>query len=172
MSGLLDSRGLPKPAALHAATLNLYPVLSSNPVTVNFVTAPSAVPASVQSWCLTSRYSILYFVIWAPPSKAGGCHDNSTALWVILLYLIGPNGGRGLSENISFPKVIKLFSCSNQLSMKFIMHININMSTSVGILIFNTCSMIDTTSEIWELESKPKSLHFIFFISSWNFMLL
>ena len=32
------------------------------------------------------------------------------------------------------PKVIKLFSCSTQLSMKFSPHINVKMPTIVGIL--------------------------------------
>ena len=44
------------------------------------------------------------------------------------------------------PEVIKLFSCSTQLSMKFIMLINNKMPTIVGILIF--MNMISTTSEI------------------------
>ena len=43
------------------------------------------------------------------------------------------------------PQVIKLFSCSTQLSMKFIMLINVKMPTIVGILIF--MSKINTTSE-------------------------
>ena len=42
------------------------------------------------------------------------------------------------------PEFIKLFSCSIQLSMAFIMLINIKMPTIVGILIF--MSMINTTS--------------------------
>ena len=42
------------------------------------------------------------------------------------------------------PEVIKLFSYSTQLSMKFILLINVKMPTIVGIL---TCiSMINTTS--------------------------
>ena len=48
------------------------------------------------------------------------------------------------------PKVIKLFSCSTHLSMKFTMKfiklINVKMSTIVGILIF--ISMINTLSKI------------------------
>ena len=48
------------------------------------------------------------------------------------------------------PKVIKLFSCSTQLSAKFIllinvMLINVKMPTIVGILTF--ISMINTSSE-------------------------
>ena len=43
------------------------------------------------------------------------------------------------------PEVIKLFSCSTQLSTKFILLINVKMQTIVGILTF--ISMINTTSE-------------------------
>ena len=46
---------------------------------------------------------------------------------------------------ISGLKVIKLFSCSIQLSMKFIMLINVKMPTIVGISTF--INMINTTSE-------------------------
>ena len=45
----------------------------------------------------------------------------------------------------SGPEVIKLFSCSTQLSTKFILFINVKMPTIVGILTF--ISMINTTSE-------------------------
>ena len=45
----------------------------------------------------------------------------------------------------SGPEVIKLFSCSTQLSTKFILLINVKMPTIVVIL---TCiSMINTTSD-------------------------
>ena len=37
---------------------------------------------------------------------------------------------------ISGPEVIKLFSCSTQLSMKFSLQINMKMPTIVGIFIF------------------------------------
>ena len=43
------------------------------------------------------------------------------------------------------PEVIKHFSCSTQIRMKFIMLINVKMPTMVGILTF--MSMINTTSE-------------------------
>ena len=43
------------------------------------------------------------------------------------------------------PKVIKHFSCPTQLSIEFIMLINVEMSTIVGILTF--ISMTNTTSE-------------------------
>ena len=45
----------------------------------------------------------------------------------------------------SGPEVIKLFSCSTQLSTKFILLINVKMSTIVVILTF--MSRINTTSE-------------------------
>ena len=38
----------------------------------------------------------------------------------------------------SGPEVIKLFSCSTQLSLKFILLINVKMPTIVGILTFMT----------------------------------
>ena len=43
------------------------------------------------------------------------------------------------------PGVIKLASCSTQLSMKFIMPMNVKMPTIVGILTF--IGMINTASE-------------------------
>ena len=45
----------------------------------------------------------------------------------------------------SGPEVIKPFSCSTQLSTKFILLINVKMPTIVGILTF--ISMINTISE-------------------------
>ena len=45
----------------------------------------------------------------------------------------------------SDPEVLKVFSCSTQLSMKFILLINVKMPTMVGILTF--ISMINTKSE-------------------------
>ena len=60
-------------------------------------------------------------------------------------------------------KVIKLLSCSTQLSTKFILLITVKMPTIVGILTF--ISMINTTSE------RLKTRHFyicryLFFMSS------
>ena len=45
----------------------------------------------------------------------------------------------------SGPKIIKLIPCSTQLSTKFILLINVQMPTIVGIL--TLISMINTTSE-------------------------
>ena len=41
-----------------------------------------------------------------------------------------------LTVLITGPEVIKLFSCSTQLSLKFILLINVKMPTIVGILTF------------------------------------
>ena len=48
-------------------------------------------------------------------------------------------------NNYPGPEVLKLFSCSTQLSTKLILLINVKMPTIVGILIF--ISMINTTPE-------------------------
>ena len=74
-----------------------------------------------------------------------------------------------LYESSPGPEVIKLFSCSTQLSMKFILLLNVKMPTTVGILTF--ISMINTTS-----ESRLKAINFslvdiLVFMSSWNFVL-
>ena len=55
---------------------------------------------------------------------------------ITVVFLVGSPGP---------PKVIKLFSCSTQLSTKFVLLKNVKMPTIVGILIF--ISMIHTTSE-------------------------
>ena len=62
------------------------------------------------------------------------------------------------------PEVIKLFSCSTQLSTKFILFINVKMPTIVGILTF--ISLITTTS-----ARNVYFPHTLVVMSSWNFML-
>ena len=65
-------------------------------------------------------------------------------------------------------KVPLHFSCPIQLGMKFILLINVNMPTIVGILTF--ISGINTTSE--SLKAKKSLLFTILpFMSNWNFML-
>ena len=56
------------------------------------------------------------------------------------------------------PEVIKLFSCSTQLSMKFFLLINVKMPTVVGILTF-----MSRTNSILGL-SEPKKAEFLIFI--------
>ena len=51
------------------------------------------------------------------------------------------------------PEVIQLYSCSSQLSMKFIMLIDIEMPTIVGILTY--ISMINTT---YYVSLKPRKV--------------
>ena len=66
------------------------------------------------------------------------------------------------------PEVIKLFPCSTQLSMNFILLIDIKMPTIVGILTF--ISRINTVSESF----KGRTIFFFLilpFMSNLNFML-
>ena len=53
--------------------------------------------------------------------------------------------GRNVENKRPGPEVIKLFSYSTQLSMKFILLVNVKMPTIVGILTF--ICMINMTSE-------------------------
>ena len=48
----------------------------------------------------------------------------------------GTGGRQKVVGSRSGPEVIKLFSCSTQLSMKFFLLINVKMPTIVGILTF------------------------------------
>ena len=64
----------------------------------------------------------------------------------------------------SGPKVIKLFSCSTQLILKFIMFINVKMPTIVGILTF--ISRINTTSERFRARKILFFHHFSFYEQS------
>ena len=59
--------------------------------------------------------------------------------------MLGVTDDMGLNTRKTGPEVIKLFSCSTQLSTKFILLINVKMPAIVGILIF-ICK-INTTSE-------------------------
>ena len=61
------------------------------------------------------------------------------------------------------PEVIKLFSCSTKLSIIFIIHINVKMPTSVGILTF----ICNDKYNIGEFESK-KSLYFSAYQFLWK----
>ena len=63
---------------------------------------------------------------------------------------------------LSGPEVIKLFSCSTQLSTKFILLINVKMPTIVGILTF--ISMIDTPSEGLKARNFLMCLYFRFYM--------
>ena len=69
--------------------------------------------------------------------------------------------GQHICLDIPGPEAIKLFLCSTQLNIKFIMLINIKMPTVVGILTFN--SLINTT-----FESLKARKVFIFKHSSCN----
>ena len=71
-------------------------------------------------------------------------------------------------ENRTGLEVIKLFSCSAQLSMKFCLLINVKMPTNVGILTF-----MSGKNSILGL-SEPKKAEFLdifILMSIYNFML-
>ena len=74
----------------------------------------------------------------------------------IYLFSFHTAGFYQISDNFinQSPKVVKLFSCSTQLSMKFIMLINVKMPTIVGILTF--ISMMNASSE----SLKAKKVNF------------
>ena len=57
--------------------------------------------------------------------------------------------------------VIKLFHAQQQLSMKFILLINVKMATSVGILTF--ISRINTISDSFKARNIVNSQHFSFY---------
>ena len=59
------------------------------------------------------------------------------------------------------PEVIKHFSCSTQLSITFIMLINVKMPTKVGILTF--LRMINKTSESLKARKVFNFQHFSFY---------
>ena len=59
------------------------------------------------------------------------------------------------------PEVIKLFSCTTQLSTKFILIINVKMPTIVGIITF--ISVINTTSERLKARNFFVCLYFSFY---------
>ena len=67
------------------------------------------------------------------------------------------------------PEVIKLFSCSTQLSTEFILLINVKMPTIDGILTFT--SMINTTSERLKARDFFLFAGLLVLMSSWNFMI-
>ena len=75
----------------------------------------------------------------------------------------------------TWPEVVKLFSCSTQLSTKFILLINVKMPTIVGILTFISrifvgiltfISRINTTSESSKARKISVFHHFSFFMIS------
>ena len=62
------------------------------------------------------------------------------------------------------PEVIKLFSCSTQLSMKFFLLINVKMPTAVGILTF-----MSGKNSIVCLSELKKKTNFWIFLYLWAF---
>ena len=77
------------------------------------------------------------------------CLSAHYSLWVLIsqagLYKLLQGFGYRFHDRVSYlgehspikqVEVIKLFSCSTQLSMKFFLHINVKIPTIVGILTF------------------------------------
>ena len=65
------------------------------------------------------------------------------------------------SDSYPGSEVIFFFSCSTQLSTKFILLINVKMPTIVGILTF--ISMVNTTSESLKARKVSSFQYFLFF---------
>ena len=84
----------------------------------------------------------LFYIFWLPSSLRINLAILHMKIECITLLMI-PRKHR--KPKASGPEVIKLFSCSTQLSTKFILLINVKIPTIVGILTF--ISMINTTSE-------------------------
>ena len=92
-------------------------------------------------------YVFVWFEVLHPSQQLWSCWDSTGYSHM---------GKKKVCKNIDtsipykrvcyWPEVIKLFQCSTQLSTKFILLINVKMTTIVGILTF--ISMINTTSEI------------------------
>ena len=85
------------------------------------------------AWDVLSR-DVLSYIHHIHPCMRTCSYTNTQSYFGVVDYM--PSSG---------PKVLKLFSCSTQLSKKFIPLINVKMPTIVGILTF--ISMINTTSE-------------------------
>ena len=74
--------------------------------------------------------------------------------------------------NVSGPEVIKHFTCSTQLSMKFILLVNVKMPTIVGILTFMSRINVTSGQENFFIIKETKSAtmnifrnFFIFFLN-------
>ena len=74
----------------------------------------------LEIWIIIPKLSLLPLFIW------------STAPLTLMCY--NPVERTKIRTTSPGPEVIKLFSCSTQLSMKFFLFINIKMPTIVGIL--------------------------------------
>ena len=107
-------------------------------------------PRSITCWWEYGRHSrphvyMLITVFHVPCWAEHLIYSLCTAHGLILLTsrhttskqcCISINVGMTLHQYWSGPEVIKLFSCSTQLSMKFFLLINVKMPTIVGILTF------------------------------------
>ena len=98
------------------------------------------------------------------------CFPLWLILFVLMLYIQSCRDDFLSSWVEPGPEVIKLFSCSTQLSTNFILLINVKMPTIVGILTF--ISMINTTSVRLTAIKNSLFVAILVFMSSWKFMLI
>ena len=96
---------------------------------------------------IANCYSIFQFFFHQPIIIFSKNSFRNTISWIKIRHFVRPG-----------PEVIKLFSCSTQLSTKFIMLINVKMPTIVGILTF--ISMLNATSE--SLKARKVGIFLLF----------
>ena len=85
---------------------------------------------------ICAKFQYLLNVLFCEPSEIHEYKQNFTVFPEFRTMLIFTNGNLKRSLLRPGPEVIKLFSCSTQLSMKFFLLINVKMPTIVGILTF------------------------------------
>ena len=82
-----------------------------------------------------------------------------SALWTATVFALS------IRTEIPGPKVIKLFSCSTQLSMKFVLLINLKLLTIANFFLINIAEHENFSA------NKYENANFFIFISRENFML-
>ena len=92
-----------------------------------------------------------------PIALRGPAKPVMSLIKCVYCYLSKPNETHG-------PEVIKLFSCSTQLSMKFFLLINVKMPTIVGILTF-----MSRKNSILGLTESEKRLNFFYIFIRMSF---
>lgn len=94
----------PRPTSFSATTRNWYslPSLRSERV---FVVDLGETSVSGDQFPDVSLASMMYFLIGAPPSSTGGCHDSVTDSGVILLARTLPEGAPGLTTTNTIKEI-------------------------------------------------------------------
>ena len=129
-----------------------------------------------ENWFGTAHGQILvFFLVICLPNDSDGVltiRAISFCLFrqrrnIIIHYILGQKKKeifRGM-DTLSGPEVIKLFSCSTPLSMKFSLLINMNMQKIVGIFIFISRENFMLSKKEFAIVTNLR------FISKANFML-